>query len=342
MRNLTSPMLAITSGDPCGIGPEVILKTLAQPLSRSVKLLVIGDRSVFERTAKALRLRLPSWHLVTPRGMTGTPASLAFVDLAHAHRFTPGHSSAKSGAASLAYLDAALALVRQGAVHGLVTAPVTKWAIARAGKPFAPPLRAGFTGHTDYLAERLGTRPAVMTFVSDALRVVLLTQHLALREVSPQLTKPRIRRTLRVVITSLQRQFRIRRPRLAVCGLNPHAGEDGAFGDEERRLIVPVMREFSRDGVRLEGPFAADGFFVHPHGYDAILCWYHDQGLIPFKLMARDRGCQLTLGLPIVRTSPDHGSALDIAGRGVAHPGSMRYALELAAQLTLKDPIRVR
>jgi len=156
-----------------------------------------------------------------------------------------------------------------------------------------------------------------------------------------------------MVAETLRRDFGIRQPRLAMCGLNPHAGEGGLFGDEERRVLLPVLRQLRQDGVVIHGPFAADGFFATARepappfweeptrgmitkraGYDAVLCWYHDQGLIPFKLLARDAGCQMSVGLPLVRTSPDHGSALDIAGKGLANPGSMRYAITLAAQLT--------
>ena len=134
-------------------------------------------------------------------------------------------------------------------------------------------------------------------------------------------------------VQALRRQFGLRRPHVAICGLNPHAGEAGRFGREEQRVLAPALRRLRRRGVRIDGPFAADGFFATRARYDAVICWYHDQGLIPFKLLARDAGCQMTLGLPFARTSPDHGSALDLAAAGGAHPGSMRYALRLAIQL---------
>jgi len=218
--------------------------------------------------------------------------------------------------------------LRRGVAQGLVTAPVTKWAVERA--------RRGFKGHTEYLARAFGVANPVMMFASPLLRVVLLTRHVALRRVPSRVTPRLVRDTIRTTLGSLRREFGIRHPSLVVCGLNPHAGEGGLFGREERRVLRPVMREFLRRGVRLEGPVSADGFFADPLGYDAVVCWYHDQGLIPFKLLARDRGCQVTLGLPIVRTSPDHGSAMEIAGTGRAHPGSMRYAIELASTLVAK------
>jgi len=337
--------------------------------------MVVGDLTVFEQTASRLKLRLPRWTVssvypaLSRKGGVNEVSpgcahpGIVLIDLAHPWHFKPGKPSDRAGSASLDYLDAAITLARRGVVDALVTAPVTKWAIERSGKPFV--------GQTEYLAAAMGASSVVMMFVSPALRIALLTRHLALRQVALRVTKPLIRRTILVTVKGLQRQFGIHQPRLAVCGLNPHAGEDGLFGDEERRILLPVLRELRRDGIRLDGPFAADGFFANarrpaPHqslrdrqarrpahrrvepppngaqyqrfgaGYDAVVCWYHDQGLIPFKLMSRDRGCQLSLGLPIVRTSPDHGSALDIAGRGVANPGSMRYALQLAVRLATR------
>ncbi len=334
--------LVVTSGDPCGIGPEVILRAL--PVSRAPqRIIIIGDLAVFERTARTLHRRLPRWTVISAQDpLSPRHEKLIFIDLAHRRRFIPGKSSEQAGAASRAYLDAALQLWRQGWVDALVTAPVTKWAIERSC-----PI---FVGQTEYLAKAMGSRHVVMMFVSPKLRIALLTRHVALREVSVRVTRSLVRHTAWLTAQGLHQLFGIRHPRLAVCGLNPHAGEAGLFGSEERRVLLPVLRACQHDGIRLEGPFAADGLFATVCGrghsgvqYDAILCWYHDQGLIPFKLVARDEGCQLSLGLPIVRTSPDHGSALDIAGHGCADPGSMRYALTVAATLARRlhaHPIR--
>ena len=319
-------MLAITSGDPCGIGPEVILKALgARPLPRP-PLVVLGDLPVFAATAARLRLRLPLWQVARGDGAwTARAGRPVFLDCRTGRRYAPGRSGALAGRASLAYLDAAVALARAGRIGGLVTAPVTKWAIQR--------VEPKFSGHTEYLARAFGVRDVVMLFAADELRVALLTRHVPLRQVSRAVDQRLLRTTLRMVARALRRQFGIPRPRLAVCGLNPHAGEGGRLGLEERRVMLPVLRQLRRAGIRCDGPFAADGFFAQPPAYDAVVCGYHDQGLIPFKMAARDRGCQLSLGLPVVRTSPDHGSALDIAGRGLADAGSMRYAIALAATL---------
>lgn len=316
--------VAITAGDPCGVGPEIILASL-RGVPAAVRLVVIGDRRVFARTARRLGRRRPPWRVVTPAQAWPVGARRLFVDLGHRARFLPGRPSPAAGAASLAYLRHAVRLYRAGAVHALVTGPVTKWAIERSGTPFV--------GQTEYLAGALRVRRVATMFVSDRLRVVLLTRHLSLRRVAAAVTAREARATLATCLESLRRDFGLRRPRVAVCGLNPHAGEGGLFGREERTVLRPAMAALRASGVRWVGPVAADGFFARAAAVDAVVCWYHDQGLIPFKMLARDRGCQLTLGLPFVRTSPDHGSAHDIAGRGVADPGSMRYALALAIRL---------
>ena len=321
--------MAITAGDPCGIGPEVILKVLAdRPPSARARLAVIGELAVFARTAAALRIRLPAWRLMRTDTTPNLPLPedrLVFLDCPSRGPFAPGVSSARAGAASLIYLERAFALWRAGCLDALVTAPVTKWAVAAT----AP----GFRGHTEYLARAMGARHVVMLFVSDRLRIALLTRHVPLRQVGRMIDRVTLRTTLRLLAQELRTSFGCRHPKIALCGINPHAGEAGYCGTEEERVVVPVLEALRRQGVRCDGPFAADGFFAQAHHYDAVVCAYHDQGLIPFKMLSRDAGCQLSVGLPIIRTSPDHGSALDLAGAHRAHPGSMRYALDLAVAL---------
>lgn len=323
-------MIAITAGDPVGIGPEIILKALrAASIPSGARLLIIGDLAVFERTAARLRQPLPPWQILRPTDSPHVPQRcLTLLDCGHAGGFVPGRSSVRAGRASLAYLDYALSLWRRRQLRALVTAPVTKWSIAK--------IQPTFVGQTEYLAQAMGAREVVMMFVSDRLRVALLTRHLPLGQVSRAITPALLRTSIALTDRALRQTFAVRRPRLALCGLNPHAGEASRCGDEERRVMQPVLRALQRRGIRCEGPFAADGLFASGRPYDAIICAYHDQGLIPFKLVSRDRGCQLSVGLPIVRTSPDHGSALDIAGQGIAHPGSMIYALKLAIRLALR------
>ena len=330
MARRSTAVIGITGGDPCGIGPEVLLKALPV-LARTIRspLVIVGDEAMFHETAKRLRLGRPSWHVVTSKDRwTGTEQPVTFLDCGHRLHWRPGHASREAGRASLDYLDRAVALWRARRIHALVTAPVTKWAIERS--------TPRFVGQTEYLAEAMGRQEVAMMFVSDQLRVVLLTRHLPLREVPRAVTPSLIRTTVRLTLESLRTQFLVKQPRMVVCGLNPHAGEGGLFGREEQRVLLPVLRELRARGIACDGPVAADGFFAKTDGYDAVICWYHDQGLIPFKMAARDRGCQLTVGLPIVRTSPDHGSALDIAGRGIADAGSMMYALKLASRLAMQ------
>jgi 4-hydroxythreonine-4-phosphate dehydrogenase len=321
------PLAAITAGDPCGIGPDVILQSIAS-LDPRLRWVVIGDLRVFERTARRLRRCLPAWRIArTPAEAAAGSSRLTFLDCRHPGRFTPGRTSPAAGRASLAYLRHAVALWRGHGLTALITAPVTKWTI-QAAMP-------RFVGHTEYLTAAMRARHTVMMFAAERLRVVLLTRHVPLRDVTRSLTPALVSTTLRVTAAALRRQFGIARPRLAVCGVNPHAGEAGVLGTHEQRVMIPVLRRLRASGLRCDGPFPADGFFAQAHPYDAVVCAYHDQGLIPFKMAARDEGCQVTLGLPLVRTSPDHGTALDIAARGRANPGSMRYALRLAARLTL-------
>ncbi len=327
----SSSAIAITSGDPCGIGPEVILKALMDlPPSAQRRMVVIGDHAVFERTAKRLRRRLPSWtRLHVKQSIASVVSPLTFLDCGHRDTFVAGRSSREAGAASLAYLDLAITLAQTRRVGAIVTAPVTKWAINRS--------HPRFIGQTEYLAKAFGVRDVVMMFVSDRLRVVLLTRHIPIHDVASSVDQRLLRVTLRLTHEALRRTFHIAHPTLAICGLNPHAGEKGMFGSEEKTILLPVLRQLRRGGLICEGPFAADGLFAQPSSSDAVICWYHDQGLIPFKMAARDRGCQLSLGLPTIRTSPDHGSALEIAGHARANPGSMRYALRLAANLTKRS-----
>ena len=312
--------VAITAGDPSGIGAEIILKAIpAIPRNARRRLVIIGDRAVFAQAAERLK--------------RSVPRPLAFLDCSHPSTFRPGRSSAAAGRASLAYLKRAVALWRAGRIQALVTAPVTKWAIGR--------VEPSFIGQTEYLARAMGRREVVMMFVSDRLRVALLTRHVPLARVAAAIDRPALRRALRLTADGLTAYFGIRHPRLALCGVNPHAGEAARCGEEERAVMLPVLRSLRRQGVVCDGPFAADGFFAgRPERYDAVVCAYHDQGLIPFKMVARDRGCQLSLGLPVPRTSPDHGSALDIAGQGIANPGSMIYAIRLAMTLACSPSAR--
>jgi 4-hydroxythreonine-4-phosphate dehydrogenase len=235
---------------------------------------------------------------------------------------------ASSGRASLEYIDKAIELIRSRAADALVTAPVSKEAIRSAGFP-------DFQGHTEYLAKKTGVKNFAMMFVGEALRVALVTRHIPLMRVPQALNSGMVFNTIELTNKCLKKYFRIRSPKIAVCGLNPHAGEGGAFGDEERRIISPAIKRAFKSFKNIRGPVSADVAFYHAlkGKYDAVVAMYHDQALAPFKTLYFADGVNLTLGLPFIRTSPDHGTAFDIAGKGIADPTSMIEAIRLACRL---------
>ncbi|MGE5318686.1 MAG: 4-hydroxythreonine-4-phosphate dehydrogenase PdxA, partial [Hyphomicrobiaceae bacterium] len=247
---------------------------------------------------------------------------------------SPANAAARGEAAYRAILEG-VRLVQAGQASALVTAPINKAHLNAAGHDFP--------GHTELLAKLCGNVPVCMMMVGAQLRVVLVTTHVAIAQVPRRLNRDRVLQTILLTARSLRRQFGIAGPRLAVCGLNPHAGESGLFGDEEGRVIAPAVRAARRRGLRVLGPLAADGVFAqagHGGSYDAVVCMYHDQGLAPFKFVHFADGVNFTVGLPFVRTSPDHGTAFDVAGSGRADARSMAAALRLAAELSGRREVR--
>lgn len=296
-------------GDPGGVGPEVVVAALADPrVQESVEPLVLGDRRVFELAAALRGVPAPGRSLREVFSLSDRP------------------TLREMGAAALAYVDAGIDAVLAGEARALCTAPLSKHRVSLA----AP----GFQGHTEHLAARTGARVAMM-MAGPRLRVVLATNHLALSEVPHQLTTEQLGFVVQLTARTLRERFGIESPRIAVCGLNPHAGDGGLFGDEEARLITPAIEEARRAGVLVFGPLAADGLFPRAvlGACDAVVALYHDQGLIPAKLLDFRETVNVTLGLPFARTSPDHGTADDIAGKGVADAEPMVSALLLAARL---------
>jgi 4-hydroxythreonine-4-phosphate dehydrogenase len=312
--------IAISLGDPAGIGPEVVVRALAVRPERRV--VVFGDPVVLVAAAERAGVpRVP-------------PASLRVVTTLRPNEVVPGHPNDASARAQLAFLEAATDAVLRGEASALVTAPISKEWIARAGFTFP--------GHTEYLAARAGVAEFAMMLAGPNLRVVVATTHLALRDVPAALTPAGIASTIALTAEALARRFRIAKPRVAVAGLNPHAGEAGRFGDEEQRLVAPAINlarsRLAEAGVDADvtGPHVPDVVFRQAAGgaFDAVVALYHDQGLIPVKLLHFDEAVNVTLGLPFPRTSPDHGTAFDIAGTGKARPESFLAALDLAARLT--------
>ncbi|MGE0872579.1 MAG: 4-hydroxythreonine-4-phosphate dehydrogenase PdxA [Kofleriaceae bacterium] len=304
--------IGLTIGDPTGIGPEITVATLASaPIEWRRRIVVYGDREPLERAARAIQRSLPPELEIVGEG---SGAGSVF-----------GIPDERSGAAQVGYLEAAVAAAARGELAGLVTAPISKSWAKRAG--FA------FPGHTEMLAARLGTSDVVMMFAGPRLKVALATVHVPLAEVPRALTTPRIRKTLELVVAALVNDFGIAAPRVGVVGLNPHAGEGGLLGAEDRDVIAPALAPLPPAAI--VGPLVPDAAFraaLQGH-HDALIAMYHDQGLIPVKLIDFDDAVNMTLGLPIVRTSPDHGTAYDIAGRGVARATSMQRALALAIEI---------
>lgn len=242
-----------------------------------------------------------------------------------------GRKGASSGRASLDYIDKALDIACAGEADAIVTAPVNKSSIQKAALP-------GFQGHTEYLAERTGTRKFAMMFVGERLKVTLVTRHIALRRVPGAITGALVSDAIALTYKYLKNCFGVKRPKIGVCGLNPHAGELGAFGTEEQKTITPAIRRCAKMMKSVYGPIPADAAFYGALNkrYDAVVAMYHDQALAPFKMLYFKSGVNLTLGLPFIRTSPDHGTAFDIAGKGVADPSSMIEAIRLACSLAGK------
>jgi len=312
------PRLVLTMGDPAGVGPEVALKVLADTsVSRDCDLTIAADPAVLGQWARELSVPLP--------------ASVLDIGVS-AGAVAAGRPTDDGARAALASIEAAARLCMSGGADAMVTAPVSKAAIAASG--------TAFPGHTEFLAGLTGAAGFVMTFVQGERRVALTTTHLPLSEVPAALTVELVAGKLEILASGLESWLGVRSPRIAVTGLNPHAGEDGRFGDEEERVIAPAVARARDTGIDASGPYPADSIFVG-HGdrnsggpgslYDAILAMYHDQGTIAAKLWGFGQCVNLTLGLPMVRTSVDHGTAFGIAGRGEADPGSMIAAVRLAA-----------
>ncbi len=324
MKRLHKPRVGISIGDPSGIGPEIVAAALQKPNVRTALTpVVFGDRGAIEAFPIFRRFRLYLGSLpAEPR----EPTYCAVSTLKSGDR-KPGKPSIAGGKAQLAYIRAAIDAAQRGWVEAICTAPVSKEQITRAGTPFM--------GHTELLASAFGCE-VLMLMDGPKLRVALATNHLPLAEVPAALGTRRLLAQLKLLARSLRRVLR-RPPRIAVCGVNPHAGEGGLLGQEEVRVISPAIRRARATGIRCEGPFPADGLFSlsRKMPYDVVLAMFHDQGLVVTKALDFERTVNVTLGLPIPRTSPDHGVAYRLAGRGQASAEPMIHALLKAAELAV-------
>jgi 4-hydroxythreonine-4-phosphate dehydrogenase len=332
---IRKPLIGVTIGDPAGIGPEVVLRALKDArVRKAARLVVIGDPGILERVNSTFHLRAPK---LKPAGGHELPSAGDGPFLLTVCGDFSGKCSkglALSGKPSAAAAKAAVDCILDGIMEAedrrldaVVTAPINKQGLSLA--------HYSFTGHTEYIAEYFGVRKPVMMMVGGGLRVALVTTHAAIRELPELITRENVLDTIRVVHRDLRRWFGLRRPRIGVCGLNPHAGEARLFGREEAKSVVPAIRLARGEGIACDGPIPADAAFTPQlrARYDAFVAMFHDQACIPVKMLAFDSGVNVTLGLPIIRTSPDHGTAYDIVRRGAAHPGSMVAAILFAAEM---------
>jgi len=325
--------IAITAGEPAGIGPDLIA-ALAQEDHES-DLVVIGDATLLNERATQLGLSLKT--IPYDRHTTAAPSSRGSVHVEHVALESPCTAGVLDPA-NANYVLATLERAGKGCLSGefaaVVTAPVQKSVITESGTPFS--------GHTEYFAELCGAQLPVMLLCADELRVALLTTHLPLSRVPAQITRERITRIGAILHTGLKQWFGINSPRIAILGLNPHAGEAGLLGHEERDIIEPAIQDLRRQGLNVTGPLPADSAFTLEAlaNFDAVLAMYHDQGLPVLKHAGFGRAVNITLGLPIVRTSVDHGTALSLAGTGAADAGSLRAALQLAEEIARQQRLR--
>jgi 4-hydroxythreonine-4-phosphate dehydrogenase len=324
LKKNSSPVIAITAGEPAGIGPDLCVMLAQQP--QTERLVVVADARLLEQ--RACGLQLP-WRILPFDATAPAPAAgvLPVVDVPMAVPAIPGRLDSANAAYVLRTLEIALAGCLDGRFDAIVTAPVNKGVINDAGVPF--------TGHTEFFAERTQTPRVVMMLIGGGMRVALATTHLAVKDIANSITFSGLESTLRILHHDLVTRFGIAAPRIAVAGLNPHAGESGHLGREEIDIIIPLIEQLRREGMQLSGPLPADTVFnpARLKEFDCVLAMYHDQGLPVLKYASFGHGVNVTLGLPFIRTSVDHGTALDLAGSGKADAGSLQAAIELAAAL---------
>lgn len=333
------PTIAITMGDPAGIGAEVIVKALSDPLLRSrARFIIFGMNEMLHYAADLAEINVFWWRDQSNNIIRRYDLDVVVLDydqysiLSNAVHIP----SQIGGEASMRFCLDAIESAKAGTVDAVVTAPIAKESWKLSGYKYP--------GHTELFAEKTGTRNYAMMFAGGPLKVVLATIHVPLMAIWNVLNIGAVFHPLELLHKTLVESFDIPKPRIAVCGLNPHASENGQFGDEEARIIEPAMIMAREQGVDAHGPFPADTVFLRAlHGeFDAVLAMYHDQGLIPVKLLAFDKSVNMTIGLPIIRTSPDHGTAFDIVGRNKANPGSMRAALDMAIDIAIKRHLRLQ
>ena len=325
------PLIGITMGDPTGIGPEIIVKTLSgeEPF-RACRPVVFGDRQVMLKTIERLGLNVAVEAFDEMPAEGYAPRKIFLSSLTHLEPSSLhfGRPDKACGEAMVRYVEEAVKSVQKGKLDAITTCPINKFAMNDAGYPFQ--------GHTEFLAHLTQSPAVAMMFLGSRWKVVLVTTHLPLKEVPQSITRHRLLSILRMADEGLKRYFAIAHPRIAVLGLNPHCGEEGLLGEEEKKEILPAIAEGRSLGLNVEGPFPADSFFdlSGRTAFDVVISMYHDQGLIPMKTLDFKEAVNFTLGLPFIRTSVGHGTAYDIAGKGLADPTNLIEAIRIASNLS--------
>jgi len=310
------PTIAITMGDPAGVGPEVILKAIADKNIRKLcNTVVLGDEAVLEFVSAKCKLQSANCKVINLSNL-------------NPQKLKPGRPDKSCAKAMMTYIEEAVCMAMAGDIDAMVTGPISKEAINKAGYKFH--------GHTEFLAHLTKTKDFRMMLAGKNLKVILVTIHESIKSVPKLLTKENVFKTIKITDDTFRRYFGLKKPRIAIAALNPHAGEGGLFGDEEKRIIFPAIQKARRLGINASDPLPPDTLFyraVKNKEFDCVVCMYHDQGLIPLKLLHFEDGVNVTLGLPIIRTSVDHGTAYDIAWKGIANPASMKAAIKMAVEM---------
>jgi len=326
------PIVALTLGDPCGIGPEIVLKALISGRPQRIcRPLVVGERHSLSRIATELHLRAPIHGCRSLEEAAFAPDRIELFEVPGtslaASALTWGKPSPQAAEAAREWVRQAALLCLSGRISAMVTGPINKAALQKIG--------FSFPGHTEFLAHLSGSKEYGMMFLGKGIKIMLVTIHESLRSVPSLLTVEKVAAAIRLTHDGLRSRFGVDHPKIGVAALNPHAGEEGLFGDEEERILIPAIRNANETGTRTTGPIAADTLFreLKEGKFDAAVALYHDQALIPLKLLAFGRAVNVTVGLPFVRTSVDHGTAYDISGKGVADPGSLIEAVRVAVQM---------
>lgn len=324
--NINKPVIGITLGDINGIGPEVVIKALSDSrILNHITPVIFGSTKVLSFYRKMLKFedfhysQLKTIKELNPRKVNVINCWPEMVEI------KVGQVTSEAGNCAFLALREATNYLKEDKIDAIVTAPINKKNIQRDDFKFV--------GHTDFISEELGAENNLMLLVNDKLRIGVVTAHIPVKDISQNLTNEAVEKKLKIMINTLKNDFGIEKPKVALLGLNPHAGEDGLLGEEEKDIIEPVVSKFKNKGHLVFGPFPSDGFFgtLQYQKYDGILAMYHDQGLIPFKMLGFESGVNYTAGIPKVRTSPDHGTAYSIAGKNIASPVSMREAIYMAA-----------